>query len=140
MFHSQKISLPSSEELCTLCALTSGCPPHSAGWATCQLAGFLKCPTCQHGLPMRPAEYGFYLPCLSRIGWLFHLSSWPHKQTHTFLCSLAYVRIFHNFVQSATAGTSSQCSGNISFNLIVSKRRSFFLIWQLFTKILFLTY
>ncbi len=49
-----------------ICFDKCGCPPHSAGWATCQLAGFLRCPACQHRLPRRPAEHGFYLPCLSR--------------------------------------------------------------------------
>lgn len=64
-----------------ICFDKCGCPPHSAGWATCQLAGFLRCPACQHRLPRRPAEHGFYLPCLSRT---FHLASWPHKQTHKY--------------------------------------------------------
>lgn len=124
MFHSENILALKQRALHIMCFDKCGCPPHSAGWATCQLAGFLRCPTCQHRLPMRPAEHGFYLPCFSRIGWLFHLASWPHKQTHTDWYSLAYVRIFQNFVQSAIAGTSSQCSGNESLNLIVTQEKN----------------
>lgn len=116
VFHSQKNIPASSEEHCTLYALTSVLVPHTVlDGQPVSMPGFWDARPVSTDYPGGQLSMDFYLPGVSSVAWLF--SPWFHGCTHKrniYWCSRAYVSIFQRFVQSAITGTSSNHSGNQS--------------------------
>lgn len=125
MCSTQKISLPSSKELCTLCALTSVVVPHTVlDGQPVSLPGFSDAQPVSTDYLWGQLSMDFTcLVFLGLDGFFTLLPGRTNKRTQIGVVWLMFA-FFQNFVQSVIAGTSSQCSGKESLNLIVTQEKN----------------